>query len=273
MGCYGAILGGFEKVGMELSEKLNQALSEEMFEEYSELSSYLESYSALDVHVLIRFGRWKQILELKSPKNKQLMLFRAATIKYGKALAHANLGNIKEAKRELNNLDSLRGDPDASYRILHNNSVDNLLAVDSVMAHGEIAYRSGEYDKAFELLRLAVKMQDNLNYDEPWGKMQPIRHALGGLLNEQGHIVEAEAVFRKDLELHPRNPWALVGLISVLKKKIGGCCQGSLSNDDISREIETLETCLKEQRSSEWAAGTEIYVPCACCGIDDSQLQ
>mmetsp|Transcript_23798 Transcript_23798/g.56195 ORF Transcript_23798/g.56195 Transcript_23798/m.56195 type:complete len:703 (+) Transcript_23798:145-2253(+) len=267
MGVYGAILGGYEKVAMELSEKLNQALSEQMFEEHPDLSAYLEAYSALDVHVLIRFGRWEQILELQSPNNKQLMLFRAASIKYGKALAHANLGNVKEAKKELNNLDSLRGDPDAPYRILHNNSVENLLAVDSVMAHGEIAYRSGEYEKAFKLLRLAVQMQDNLNYDEPWGKMQPIRHALGGLLNEQGHIVEAEAVFRRDLELHPRNPWALVGLISVLKNKAGGCCQDT--SDDISREIEVLETLLNEERNSEWAVGTEITVPCACCGIED----
>ena len=267
MGVYGAILGGYETVAMELSKKLNQALSEQMFEEYSDLSAYLEAYSALDVHVLIRFGRWEQILELQSPKNKQLMLFRAASIKYGKALAHASLGNIKEAKKELNNLDSLRGDPDAQYRILHNNSVENLLAVDSVMAHGEIAYRSGEYEKAFKLLRQAVQMQDNLNYDEPWGKMQPIRHALGGLLNEQGHKEEAEAVFRRDLELHPRNPWALVGLISVLKNKAGGCCQDTSA--DISREIEVLETLLKEQRSSEWAVGTEITVPCACCGLED----
>lgn len=265
MGCYGAILGGFEKVAMELSEKLNQALSEQMFEEYSELAAYLESYSALDVHVLIRFGRWKEILALESPKNKRLMLFRAASIKFAKALAHANLGNIKEAKREVNNLDSLRGDPDAKFRILHNNSVENLLAVDSVMAHGEIAYRAGEYDRAFELLRRAVEMQDNLNYDEPWGKMQPIRHALGGLLNEQGHTEEAEAVFRRDLQLHPVNPWALVGLIRVLRKKLGGCCHAS---EDISTEIRDLEAALKEQRGSEWAAGNEILVPCACCQLE-----
>lgn len=269
MGCYGAILGGFEKVGMELSEKLNQALSEQMFEEYSELAAYLESYAALDVHILIRFGRWREILELSPPRNKRLMLFRAASIKYAKALAHANLGNIKEAKREVNNLDSLRGDPDAAYRILHNNSVENLLAVDSVMAHGEIAYRAGEYERAFKLLRRAVEMQDNLNYDEPWGKMQPIRHALGGLLSEQGQIAEAEDVFRRDLELHPLNPWALVGLISVLKKKLGACCHSSTScSDGILKEIETLESALREQRSSEWAAGTEITVPCACCQVE-----
>jgi len=271
MSCYGAILGGFEAKAMELSLTLNKALSEEMFEEYPDLTAYLEAYSALDVHVLIRFGRWEKLLDLKSPKNKRLMLFRAASIKFGKALAHANMGNLEDAKREVNNFDSLRGDPDAAYRILHNNSVENLLEVDSVMAHGEIAYREGKFKEAFDLLRKAVRMQDNLNYDEPWGKMQPIRHALGGLLLEQGHLEESEAVFRRDLELHPRNPWALVGLIAVLKQKGGkesGCCADSTSND-YADEIAQLEEALKKQRSAV-LADVDIKVACACCQEDGS---
>jgi tetratricopeptide (TPR) repeat protein len=264
MSCYGAILGGFEAKAMELSQQLNQALSEAMFEENSDLTAYLEAYSALDVHVLVRFGRWHQILELKSPKNKRLMLFRAASIKFAKALAYANTGDVAAAKQEVNNLDSLRGDPDAAYRILHNNSVEQLLAVDSVMAHGEIAYREGKYDEAFELLRKAVNMQDSLNYDEPWGKMQPIRHALGGLLLERGHLDESEEVFRRDLVLHPRNPWALVGLAAVLKKKVAkseDCCAGS---SDYAEEILELEEMLKKQRSSSFA-DVDIKVACACC--------
>ena len=271
MSCYGAILGGYESKAMELSRKLNQALSEEMFEEYPDLTAYLEAYSALDVHVMIRFGRWQKLVEVESPKNKRLMLFRAASIKFGKALAHASLGNLEDAKREANNFDSLRGDPDAALRILHNNSVEHLLAVDSVMLRGEIAYREGNHDKAFNLLREAVTMQDNLNYDEPWGKMQPIRHALGGLLLEQGHLEEAEQVFRRDLELHPRNPWALVGLISTLTKKTNAepesCCSGTTSGGDYADEIATLQEELKQQRSAA-IADADIKVACACCHED-----
>lgn len=257
MAVYGAILGGFESVAMDLARKLNSILSEEGFEEFPDLTAYLESYSALDIHVLIRFGRWNDILELEPPKNKRLMLFRAATTKFAKALAHAALGNIPEAKREANNFDSLRGDPDASHRILHNNSVENLLAVDAVMVRGEIAYREGKFEEAFDLLRKAVDMQDSLLYDEPWGKMQPIRHALAGLLLEQNHLDEAEAVFRKDLRFHPRNPWALVGLISTLKKKEGSCCS-------TSKEVEDLQEQLQTQRQSTMA-DFNVNVACACC--------
>ena len=33
-------------------------------------------------------------------------------------------------------------------------------------------------------LREAIELDDDLNYDEPWGWMQPTRHALGALLLE-----------------------------------------------------------------------------------------
>jgi hypothetical protein len=76
-----------------------------------------------------------------------------------------------------------------------------LLAVAEEMLAGEIAYRRGEYDACFARLRAAIALEDDLPYDEPWGWMQPIRHALGALLVEQGRAAEAEAVYREDLGL------------------------------------------------------------------------
>jgi hypothetical protein len=52
--------------------------------------------------------------------------------------------------------------------------------------------------------------------------MQPVRHALGAFLLEQGRVAEAEAVFRKDLEQHPGNVWALHGLAECLQKVCSG---------------------------------------------------
>ena len=95
---------------------------------------------------------------------------------------------------------------------LFQNSSKNILGVAEAMVAGEIAYRRGEFDKAFEYLREAVRRDDGLNYDEPWGWMQPVRHALGALLLEQGRLEESEAVYREDLSKHPNNPWALHGL-------------------------------------------------------------
>lgn len=262
---YGAILGGMEAKAMEIAKQLNSHLTEEVFRGNEDLAAYLESYSALDIHVMVRFGRWKEILELEAPSDSRRMLSRSASLLYARALAHANLGDIDRAKEEAARFDVARNDPRAEHHILHNNSVANLLAVDAPMLRGEIAYREGKHEEAFRLLRKAVKLQDSLRYDEPWGKMQQIRHALGGLLLEQGQLEEAEEVFREDLKFHPNNPWALTGLISCLKQKGNRpCCGSSKGKDEFEAEIKILQAALEEQRRCEWC-DYEVTVACECC--------
>ena len=65
----------------------------------------------------------------------------------------------------------------------------------------------------------AIRLDDALNYDEPWGWMQPVRHSLGALLLEQRKDAEAESVYREDLRRHPNNVWALHGLAESLDKQ------------------------------------------------------
>jgi tetratricopeptide (TPR) repeat protein len=105
-------------------------------------------------------------------------------------------------------------------RTLFNNTCRDILAVAAAMLAGELAYREGDFGRAFAELRRAIELDDNLPYDEPWGWMQPTRHALGALLLEQGHAEEALAVYRADLGLddtlpracrHPDNVWSLHG--------------------------------------------------------------
>ncbi|GAX10138.1 hypothetical protein FisN_3Lh330 [Fistulifera solaris] len=255
MAVYGAILGGMEDKGMEVAKELNTMVNETMFERFPSLTSYLETYSALDIHVMTRFGRWEDLVQVALPKDAKLMLYRTASIRYARGLALAALGYVEKAKEEADHFEELRRDPDAEIRILYNNTVKDLLAVDSVMLRGEIAYRDGQYEIGFDLLRKAVAMQDKLNYDEPWGKMQPIRHALGGLLLEQGQVDESEMVYREDLKLHPNNAWALVGLIKCLTSKSSHCCV---------EEIEKLKETLRIQREGKWA-DFDVVVSCECC--------
>lgn len=106
-------------------------------------------------------------------------------------------------------------------RTLFNNTCADILAIASAMLDGELEYRRGNHTAAFAALERSVELDDNLPYDEPWGWMQPTRHAYGALLLEQGRTAEAEAVYRADLGLddtlprplqHPNNVWALHGL-------------------------------------------------------------
>lgn len=96
------------------------------------------------------------------------------------------------------------------------------------MLKGELEYRKGNYEQAFGHLRKSVELDDRLPYDEPWGWMQPARHALGALLLQQGHIAKAESVYKDDLGLnttlsrasqHPDNVWSLHGLVECLERQ------------------------------------------------------
>ena len=111
---------------------------------------------------------------------------------------------------------------------MHNNTVVDLLAVAEEMLNGELEYRRGNFEVAFAHLRRSVELDDALPYDEPWGWMQPTRHALGALLLEQGRVDEAEAVYRSDLGFdgklsracqHPENVWSLHGLHECLTRR------------------------------------------------------
>lgn len=259
---------------MALAKELNEIVNEAMFREYPNLVAYLEAYSALEIHVMVRFGRWEELLAVALPADEHLMLYRTAAIRSARALAHAMRRDFPRALHEADHLDRVRRDHGAAtvVRVLHNNSVAALLAVDAVMVRGEIAYRQGRHDEGLALLRRAVDRQDRLNYDEPWGKMQPIRHALGGLLVERGQLDEAALVFRKDLDLHPRNPWALVGLIQCLKKSerreaesnVDGSGGGGCRSSGTTTEISALEELLHTQRQTEWA-DYNVLVACECC--------
>ena len=137
--------------------------------------------------------------------------------------------------------------PETSF--LFQNASQNILGVAEAMIDGEIAYRRGDFEAAFGHLREAVLRDDGLNYDEPWGWMQPARHALGALLLEQGRVAESEQVYRADLQRHPRNPWALHGLAECLSK------QGQLAEADV---------CKTEFRAATQRADVTIDRSCYC---------
>jgi len=177
-------------------------------------------------HVLIRFGKWKEIIAEPLPRDGTLYCTTTAMLHYAKAVAHAATGDVQAAEEEAKRFEAAR-DAVPETRYVFNNTCLDILAIAAEMLKGEIAYRKGHFDTAFAHLRKAVELDDSLPYDEPWAWMQPARHALGALLLEQGRIEEAEAVYRADLGLdgtlsracqHPDNVWSLHGLHECLTR-------------------------------------------------------
>jgi tetratricopeptide (TPR) repeat protein len=177
---------------------------------------FLDAFMPIPIHVMVRFGMWDEILaEPRPPEDLQAW---TAFWHYGRTVAYAALGKVKEAEAEFSELQkSYAAVPES--RLLGNNSARTVLQVGLPMAEGELEYRRGNHAKAFALLRQAIERDDSLRYDEPWGWMMPVRHSLGALLLEQGKVKDAEAVYRTDLLLHPNNGWALHGLAECLHKQ------------------------------------------------------
>ena len=210
---YGAMFDGQSKLALESARKIKRQVPEEMLRQQVD---FLDAFMPTDLHVLVRFGRWDEILE--QPEPADWLPMSRAIWHYARTLAYASTNRVEEAEAEQDAFEeAVERVPETSF-LFQNPSV-NILGVAESMIAGEVAYRRGEFAEAFEHLREAVRRDDALNYDEPWGWMQPARHALGALLLEQKHYAEAEAVYRKDLELHPNNPWALHGLAECLEEQ------------------------------------------------------
>jgi len=217
---YGAMFLGQERAALDAADQLAAAIPEDLLRVPDPpMADWLEGFVAMRLHVLIRFGRWPEILAAPLPADPDLYLVTTAMTHYAKGVAHAASGQAGQAAAERARFAAAVARVPQT-RTLFNNTCQDILAVAGAMLDGEVEYRRGNYDEAFRLLRRAVELDDGLPYDEPWGWMQPARHAYGALLLEQGLLTEAEAVYRADLGLdgtlaracqHPGNVWSLHG--------------------------------------------------------------
>ena len=214
---YGAMFLGQPEKALAASEELMRMLPDEVVRFMPDL---FESFYGKKIHVMVRFGQWREILDEPFPEDADLYSYTTAAIFQARAVAMANLGLMEEAAQERERAIAAREAVQES-RMVFNNTADDVLAIGQAMMDGELAFKSGKREAGLEHLRRSVELDDNLLYDEPWGWMQPTRHALGALLMEDGRFEEAEAVYRADLGLddtlaracqHPQNIWSLHGL-------------------------------------------------------------
>ena len=191
------------------------------------LTQTMEGYYAMKSHVLVRFGRWHEIIDEPMADDPALYVLTTAMQHYAKGVAHATMRDFAAADRQ-RELFYMHLDRIPPERRFLSNPAHASLAVGAALLDGELAYHKGRHEEAYRQLRRAVELDDNLSYTEPWAWMHPPRHALAALLLDQGHVSEAEQVYRDDLGLsgtvqrcvqHPDNVWALHGLVECLTRR------------------------------------------------------
>ena len=234
---------------------------------------FLESYVTMPWHVMIRFGKWDEIINEPMYTDRDVFPSTIATQHYARGVAYASKGMVAEAEAEQVLFNEALKNPALAGRVLHNNLMYQdpsdgpcILLVNEAVLSGEIEYRrqflakergeEADFSEAFDHIRRGVDLSLNLAYNEPWGQMQPVRHILGALLFEQGEVEEAEAVYRADIELWKDNMWGLLGLKLCLEAR--GDAPEELAevtamfNERSSRaDIRPAKTCFCAQDSIE----------------------
>lgn len=226
---YAAMFAGQFKVSIDTVTRMEASLPESLLRIQSPpMADWLENFVSVRIHVLVRFGRWEDILALDLPRNQDLYCVTTAMIYYGKGVAFAAKGDVENAEKYRDLLDAAVNKV-PSTRIAGDfpNKSSVVLQVGKAVLDGELEYRKGNYDLAISHLETAIERDDALTYAEPWPWMMPTRHAYAALLMEQGRVAEATKAHAADLGFddtlprarqHPNNVWALHGYHECLVK-------------------------------------------------------
>jgi len=179
----------------------------------------LQHYYVLPYFALVRFGRWREILEETLPPDVSEPYPRAIW-HYARGTAYAKTGRIVEARRELDALAKVAADPALQRaRVKNINPAEALVRIAVLTLSADIAAAEGRMDAAVAMLMEATAIEDGLAYDEPHLWLAPTRHALGAALLAAGRAAEAEGIYREDLRHYPENGWALSGLAEAARQQ------------------------------------------------------
>ena len=208
---YSAMMTGQRELAVRHIREMVTEMPAEFIEEWAVAA---EAFAAMPYEVLIRFGRWDEIL--REPDNyPDHMPFTKAFRHAARAIALAAKGDATAARSE-QALFLERAKAIPAETTLGNNTASAVLAVTMPMVEGEILVREDKLEAALAALRTAIKAEDELRYDEPPGWILPVRHALGAVLMVNDRLGEAEQVYRDDLARLPDNGWSLFGLAEAL---------------------------------------------------------
>ncbi len=200
---------GRDKAALRACEQLMEDVPEHLAE-----SPFVTEFYGVRYHVLVRFGRWKELISTPAPP--AVHPFATAMWHYGRGVAFANTERIEEARAEATAFEKAAAKVPEDLVIAVVVKAHMVLDVARQMLAGETAFKAGDVDEGLAALRRAATAEDALPYTEPNPWMFPTRHALGALALEAGRVDEAAAAYREDLAKYPENGWSLHGLAECL---------------------------------------------------------
>jgi len=179
----------------------------------------VESMIVTPVSVLLRFGRYADILALPEPPADRPVQRAWHHFARGVALARSGKGDGAAAERKLLSESIATLPESALFGGTGLTSARSVFNVAAIVLDARIAAARKDSARAIALWQQAVTAADPLPYDEPPIWFYPIRESLGAALLTADRATDAERVFRDDLVKHPRNARSLFGLQAALSKQ------------------------------------------------------
>jgi tetratricopeptide (TPR) repeat protein len=169
------------------------------------------SDSMYQVLTLMRFGRFDEILEVTKRPEREV---NAAAWDFAQGYAKLKLNEADFAKVYL---ERMKKTAESSKQEFRNHPAKRIVGIMVGILEGEMARMANDLPKAIEVFEAAVKLDDEMEYDEPEPLPFPARHWLGAALLDAKRPADAERVYREDLKDHPHNGWSLLGLQLAVK--------------------------------------------------------
>ena len=162
------------------------------------------------VLTLVRFGRFDEIPAVEKRPERDVP---AGMWDFAQGYAKLRAGDVDFARLYATKVQKAAASSKQNFR---NHPARLLLGAVGNILDGEILRYIGDKKGALAKFEEAVKLDDELEYDEPEPLPFDARHWLGAMQLEMGLYGEAEATYRKELEEHPHNGWSLLGLKQAL---------------------------------------------------------
>ena len=174
----------------------------------------IEGFIPQQYYVLLRFGKWEEILALPAPAAS--LQLTTAIWHYARGVAFAGRQDAARARAERMLFLEMVGKIPPETPVGTLNTAGQMFAVAKPLLDGRIAAAAGDPLAAIAQYRTAVAAEDALAYDEPPTWYYPVRETLGAALLLAGQAEEAEQVFKDDLKYNPGNGRSLFGLWKAL---------------------------------------------------------
>jgi tetratricopeptide (TPR) repeat protein len=161
------------------------------------------------------FGKWDKLLDMEQSHSGTPYLDGMWSYVIGSAYVATD--QLPRATDELENIRRQAADETVDQARVGPTPASQILNLAGFALEGEIHEARGDLDAAIAAYAKAVEIEDQNNYTEPPDWSQPIRHYLGAALLEAGRPVDAEDVYRQDLQWNQHNGWSTFGLYQSLE--------------------------------------------------------